>query len=82
LVHLLWLFAIQRVCVHDSARRDGRHPAYTDAAKEERRDMRRQKGTDKQLRHPADSKRLTEQKERRKKTQEEAAQQHQHADSI
>ena len=62
LLHLLWLFAHQRAAILRSAQDKGKPPPFTNEGKEIQREMRRQKGTYKQLRHKDDKRRLMEKK--------------------
>jgi len=69
LLHLLWLFGHQRAAILRSAQDKGKPPPFTKEGKEAQREMRRQKGTWRQLRHKDDERRLIEKK---KKLQDKA----------
>ncbi|KAL7549655.1 hypothetical protein ACHAWF_012921 [Thalassiosira exigua] len=62
LVHLLWLFGLQRAAILKSAKDEGIPAPFSDEGKELQREMRRQKGTWRQLRHKEDERRLREKK--------------------
>ena len=64
LLHLLWLFGHQRAAILRSAQDKGKAPPFTKEGKEAQREMRRQKGTWKQLRHKDDERRLIEKKKK------------------
>lgn len=69
LLHLLWLFGHQRAAILRSSQDKGKPPPFTKEGKEAQREMRRQKGTWRQLRHKDDERRLIEKK---KKLQDKA----------
>ena len=60
LIHLLWLFGHQRAATFRSAQHTGILAPCTDEGKELQREMRKQKGTWRQLRHKEDERRLNE----------------------
>jgi len=64
LLHLLWLFGHQRAAILRSAQDKGKPPPFTKEGKEAQREMRRQKGTWRQLRHKDDERRLIEKKKK------------------
>lgn len=60
LLDLLWLFGHQRAATLKSAKKAGKPPPGTDEGKEAQRELRKQKGTWRQLRHQEDETRLLE----------------------
>lgn len=60
LIHLLWLFGHQRAATFRSAKIEGLPPPCTDEGKAKQREMKKQKGTWRQLRHEEDERRLRE----------------------
>eukprot|EP00579_Thalassiosira_antarctica_P021885 CAMPEP_0201973866 /NCGR_PEP_ID=MMETSP0904-20121228/47966_1 /ASSEMBLY_ACC=CAM_ASM_000553 /TAXON_ID=420261 /ORGANISM="Thalassiosira antarctica, Strain CCMP982" /LENGTH=119 /DNA_ID=CAMNT_0048524191 /DNA_START=108 /DNA_END=467 /DNA_ORIENTATION=- len=60
LIHLLWLFGHQRAATFKAAQNEGAPAPSSDEGKEMQREMRKQKGTWRQLRHKEDERRLRE----------------------
>mmetsp|Transcript_25602 Transcript_25602/g.48808 ORF Transcript_25602/g.48808 Transcript_25602/m.48808 type:complete len:415 (+) Transcript_25602:143-1387(+) len=60
LIHLLWLFGHQRATTFKAAQNEGVPAPWSDEEKARQREMRKQKGTWRQLRHKEDEKRLME----------------------
>ena len=60
LIHLLWIFGHQRAATFRSAQSEGKLDPCSNEGKAIRREMRRQKGTWRQLRHKEDERRLRE----------------------